>query len=82
MSQLVNVKRVLEILNFVKNKELFLEELFAAISKSTRENNQKIIENCIEEWEASAELNSIPNLASNVQKRYRLLVKAGLIDAK
>ena len=82
MSQLVNPERVAEILRYLENKELFVTELLAAINQSVIENNPQIIEDCLEEWEASAELNSIPGFAANVQRRYRLLVKAGLINGE
>jgi 3-methyladenine DNA glycosylase AlkC len=82
MSQVVNPGRVAEILKFVDDKELFVTELLAAINRSVAEKNPQIIENCLEEWEASAELNSIPGFAANVKRRYKLLVKAGLINAE
>lgn len=82
MSQVVDPKRVAEILKYIEDKELFVTELLAAINQSIAEKNPQIIEDCLEEWEASAELNSIPGFAANVQRRYKLLVKAGLINAE
>jgi 3-methyladenine DNA glycosylase AlkC len=81
MSQLINQERVLEILRYIENKELFIRELLEAINQSVAARNPQIIEDCLDEWEASAELNSIPKLDANVKKRYQLLVKAGLINA-
>jgi 3-methyladenine DNA glycosylase AlkC len=82
MSQLINPDRVAEILKYIDDKELFIKELVAAINISVVKNNRKIIEDCLDEWEASAELNSIPGFAANVKRRYKLLVKAGLINAE
>lgn len=82
MSQVVNPERVAEILKYIEDKELFVAELLAAINRSVAEKDPQIIEDCLTEWEASAELNSIPGFAANVQKRYKLLVKAGLINAE
>lgn len=82
MKQIINPMRVLEIMRFIKNKEIFVMELIAAINNSLAENNHNIIDDCLTEWEATAELNSIPGFASNVKRRYRLLVKAGLINAE
>jgi len=82
MSQVVDPQRVAEILKYIEDKDLFVTELLAAINRSVAEKNPQIIEDCLEEWEASAELNSIPGFSANVQRRYKLLVKAGLINAE
>lgn len=82
MSQLINTDRVIEILKYIDDKELFVKELVVAINSSIAKNNHQIIEDCLVEWEASAELNSIPGFAANVKRRYKLLVKAGLINAE
>ncbi len=82
MSQVINPGRVAEILKYIDDKEMFVTELLAAINRSVAEKNPQIIEDCLEEWEASAELNSIPGFATNVKRRYKLLVKAGLINAE
>lgn len=82
MSPVVNPARVAAILKYIDDKELFVTELLDAINRSVAEKNPQIIEDCLEGWEASAELNSIPGFAANVQKRYKLLVKAGLINAE
>lgn len=82
VSQVVDPQRVSEILKYIEGKELFVIELLDAINKSIANNNPDIIEDCLNEWEASAELNSISGFPSNVQRRYKLLVKAGLINAE
>jgi hypothetical protein len=82
MNQIVNPIRVLEIMKHVENKELFIIELITAINYSVVDKNQQILEDFLYEWEATAELNSIPGFASKVNNRYRLLVKAGLINAE
>jgi hypothetical protein len=82
MSQLINVDRVAEILRYINAKELFIIELMVAINNSLAEKNPQIIEDCLQEWENSAELNSIPGFSDNVQRRFKSLVKAGLINAE
>ena len=82
MNQVVDPQRVAEILKYIEDKESFIIELLAAINQSVAEKNPQIIEDCLEEWEASAELNSIPGFSATVKKRYKLLVKAGLINAE
>jgi len=82
MSQAVNTDRVAEILKYIEDKDQFIMELIFAINRAISEKNTHIIENCLDEWEASAELNSIQGLAANVKKRYKLLVKAGLVNAE
>ena len=82
MSQVVDPQKVAEILKYIEDKESFVIELLAAINQSLAEKNPQIIDDCLEEWEASAELNSIPGFTANVQRRYKLLVKAGLINVE
>jgi len=82
MSQVVNPDRVSEILKYIEDKDQFIMELIFAINKSLLEKNMQIIENCLDEWEAAAELNSIPGFRASIQNRYKLLVKAGLINAE
>jgi hypothetical protein len=82
MSQLINIDRVAEIIKYIDDKELFIIELIAAINNSLADKNLQIIEDCLREWEASAELNSIPGFSDNVQRRFKSLVKAGLINAE
>ena len=82
MSLVVDSQKVAEILKYIKDKDTFVLELLASINQSVAEKNPQFIEYCLEEWEASAELNSIQGFAENVNRRFRLLVKAGLIDAE
>jgi hypothetical protein len=76
----IDPHRVKGILRFVEEKDLFVSELISAINKSIEKENPELIEDCLQEWEASAELNSIPGLAERVRKRYQSLVESGLID--
>lgn len=70
-----------EILKFLsdEDKELFISELISAIRKSKRKNNFEAIDKCLESWEATAELNSIPGLRESVWKKYEKLKKDGLL---
>jgi hypothetical protein len=62
-----------------EDKFLFLEELLEAIEKSKRENNFTSINDCLNSWEATAELNSIPGLKERVWQRYNRIKKVGFI---
>lgn len=71
-----------EILKYLaaEDKDLFLSELMEAIAQSKKLGNFDAIDECIEEWEATAELNSIPDFSTKVWNRYYRLKKAGIIN--
>lgn len=74
----VNKKKVGEILKNIKDKDSFTLELVTALNKSISTNNPGFVRQCLNEWEASAELNQIPGLTRNVRNRFNSLVKVGL----
>lgn len=78
----IDQQKIAEILKFINDndKEAFIIDLIKAINKATEENNTTPINICLDGWEATAELNSIPGLSEKVWKRYNMLVKAGLIN--
>jgi len=76
----INTQKVAEILKFIDDKDTFIVELIQAINKANKEDNIKYVDMCLDEWEASAELNSIPGLSGRVWKRFNSLVEAGLIN--
>lgn len=75
----INKKRAEEILKNINDKDSFIIELISAVNKSISRNNLKFIKECLDEWEASAELNRIPRLSKKVWNRFSSLSKAGLI---
>jgi hypothetical protein len=75
----INKKRAKEILKNINNKDSFTIELISAVNKSIGRNDPRFVNKCLDEWEASAELNSIPGFAKKVRNRFDSLVKAGLI---
>ena len=72
----IDEERIREILRFIEDKDSFIVELVSAINEASND----AIEACLEEWEASAELNSIPGFAEKVRKRFDSLVKSGIIN--
>jgi len=82
MSLKIDSEKVAEILKYINDKDSFILELVLAINQAIEESNIDIIENCLDEWEESAELNSIGGFSDRVQRRYNLLVEAGLINEK
>jgi hypothetical protein len=77
--QLANKKRVAQILKYIEDKDTFILELISAVNKATSDNDPRTVEKCLDEWEASAELNSIPGFSKKVWSSFNSLVKAGLI---
>lgn len=75
----INKKRAKQILKYIVDKDSFTIELISAVNKSIDRNDPQFVNKCLDEWEASAELNSIPGFAEKVCNRFNSLVKAGLI---
>jgi hypothetical protein len=75
----IDKKRVKEILKDINDKDSFTIELISAVNKSISRNDPKLVRECLDEWEASAELNRIPGFSKKVRIRFNSLVKAGLI---
>ena len=70
------------ILSFLstEEKEQFLNELLDALSHFKNTKDIKEIEECIENWEDVAELNSIPNFKERVWERFNRLKMNGKIN--
>jgi len=75
------MKRKNEILKYLHDddKLLFLSELLDAIALSKKQNSFATIDSCMEAWEATAELNSVPGLREKVWSRFENLKSRGLI---
>lgn len=75
----INKKQAKEILKNIIDKDSFTIELISAVNKSISRNDSKFVTKCLDEWEASAELNRIQGFSKKVRNRFSSLVKAGLI---
>lgn len=62
------------------NKALFLGELICAIDQSQNDSNFDAINLCIEEWEDTIELLSIPGLKDRAWTHFNDLKKSGVIN--
>jgi hypothetical protein len=76
------MKRKNEILKYLpdEDKLIFLSELLDAIAISKKQNSFLPINECLDSWEATAELNSVSGLREKVWKRYEKLKESGLIN--
>ncbi|RZB34611.1 MAG: hypothetical protein SRB1_00379 [Desulfobacteraceae bacterium Eth-SRB1] len=63
-----------------EDKILFLSELLQAIDRSISEGNFDAISLCIENWEDTAELLSIPGLKDRVWAQFTKLKDTGCIS--
>ena len=81
MARPLKMKRQNEILKYLpdEDKLIFLSELLEAISLSKRQGSFSPIDDCLEEWEATAELNSVPDLREKSWERYERLKASGLL---
>jgi hypothetical protein len=75
------MKRKNDILEYLseEDKAQFLSELLDAIALSKKQNSFSPIDNCMNSWEATAELNSVPGLREKVWIRFNRLKSLGLI---
>ncbi len=62
-----------------KEKEIFLDELCSVIEKSRSKNDFSAVCSCMDDWEATAEINSIPGFSESIAKKMSALKKTGLI---
>ncbi len=71
-----------EILKYLstEDQKAFLNELLNVVRIGKRKKNFDDINRCIESWEATAELNSIPGFQKRVVKKIVKLKKAGVIN--
>ena len=63
-----------------EDKAKFLSELLHAIDQSISEGNFDAISLCIENWEDTVELISIPGLKDRVWERFTKLKEAGYVS--
>ena len=63
-----------------EDSDLFLNELLRAVDQSQGEGNFDAINLCIEEWEDTVELLSIPGLQDNAWVQFNELREAGAIN--
>ncbi len=80
MKNLVDQERVRSILPFIEDKDAFILDLIEASNEANRTGDASTVEQVLDEWEACAELASIPGLVEKVKKRYHTLLKSGLIN--
>jgi len=71
-----------EILKYLSENERksFLNDLIEAIERSKSKGNFNAINECFEDWEDIAELNSIPGFKDRVWARFNNLKDTGLIN--
>ncbi len=71
-------KQTNEILKYLslEDQKEFLNELLALIKAGKRKGSFDAIDKCIEEWEATAEMNSIPGFQKRVSQKVKRLNNA------
>lgn len=62
------------------DKAMFLDELLQAIDQSISEGNFDAINLCVENWEDTVELHSIPGLKDRAWAQFTKLKEAGCIS--
>jgi len=76
------LKRSSEMLPFLsqEDKDMFLSELIDAVSISMKEQNLDAAMVCLEKWEDTVELLSIPGLKDCAWDQFNKLKEAGYIN--
>lgn len=62
-----------------EDRSLFLDDLLTAIDQSRRDGSFDAIEECIDQWEDTVEMLSIPGLKNRVWESYNKLIASGVI---
>ena len=62
-----------------EDKSRFLDDLLSAIEESKRSGNFDAIDQCIDDWEDTVELLSIPGFKERTWENYNRLKAAGVI---
>ncbi len=70
LSHATNSNKIAWILDHIENQDVFLRDLFRAISVSVKKNDTCPLIVCIEEWYATAEINAIPGMKKRIWKAY------------
>ena len=63
-----------------EDKEVFLRDLLSAVIRAKDEGNLNAVDVCIEGWEDTVELLSIPGLRRDVWNQFDELKNSGLIN--
>jgi len=76
------MKRKNDILKYLpdEDKFIFLSELLDAIAISKKDGSFAPIDACLDSWEATAELNSVPGLREKVWEKFNRLKASGSIN--
>jgi len=76
------MKRKNSILKYLaeEDRAMFLSELLDAIALSKKQNSFNAIDECLNAWEATAEMNSIPGMSEKVWSKYNRLKAAGILN--
>ena len=74
------MKRKNKILEYLPagDKELFLSDLLEAIVLSKKQGSFSAIDECLNTWEATAEMASIPGMSEKVWAKFNKLKTAGI----
>lgn len=75
------MKRKSEILKYLSDEDkiIFLSELLEAVSLSKKQGSFSAIDECLNAWEATAEIASIPGISEKVWLKFDKLKAAGIL---
>lgn len=75
------MKRKNNILKYLNEEDrvIFLSELLDSIALSKKQGSFAAIDECLNAWEATAEMNSIPGMSEKVWAKYNKLKAAGVL---
>lgn len=75
------MKRKNNILKYLPegDKEIFLSDLLEAIALSKKQGSFSAIDECLNAWEATVEMVSIPGMSEKVWSKFNKLKTAGIL---
>ncbi len=78
----IDSKKIAWILDHVENRDVFLRDLFVAISLAVKTGSIDPLITCIEEWYATAEINAIPGMKQRIWDAYKTIPRKNARSGK
>lgn len=75
MTQKDKFKFIVSSIKGDKNINSFLSEFFSAVKKANKTRDNRLVNNCLDDWFATAEVRAIPRLSKNTLRELNAVSK-------